>query len=66
MGIRNAHWIIQIVPWLGMMAGALLGATLVQGVGDLALWLPVATALALTAVAVQIPRHWQGRYVQHR
>ncbi len=66
MGIREAHWIIQIVPWLGMMAGALLGAALVQGIGDLALWLPVATALALTAVAIQIPRHWQSRFVQHR
>ncbi|OAP35089.1 hypothetical protein AU381_25320 [Sinorhizobium glycinis] len=27
---------------------------------------PVATALALTAVAIQIPQHWQSRFVQHR
>ncbi|WP_042777891.1 YoaK family protein [Sinorhizobium fredii] len=66
MGIRNTHWVIQIVPWLGMMAGAISGAALVLQVGNLALWLPSAAALSLTAVAIQIPRRWQSRFIQHR
>ncbi|TCN21301.1 YoaK family protein [Sinorhizobium americanum] len=66
MGIRNTHWVIQIVPWLGMMAGAISGAVFVQKMGSLALWLPSAAALVLTAVAVQIPRRWQSRFIQQR
>ncbi|CCE97266.1 YoaK family protein [Sinorhizobium fredii] len=66
MGIRNTHWVIQIVPWLGMMAGAISGAALVQEVGNLALWIPAAVALSLAAVAIQIPRRWQSRFIQHR
>lgn len=66
MGIRNTHWVIQIVPWLGMMAGAISGAALVQEIGSLALWIPSAAALLLTAVAIQIPRRWQSRFIQHR
>ncbi|PST27139.1 DUF1275 domain-containing protein [Mesorhizobium plurifarium] len=66
MGIRNTHLAIQIVPWLGMMAGAVLGAALVQTVGNLAPWLAAAAALSLTSIAIQIPRRWQIRFVQHR
>ncbi|MFQ6160877.1 MULTISPECIES: YoaK family protein [Sinorhizobium] len=66
MGIRNTHWVIQIVPWLGMMAGAISGAALVQEIGSLALWIPSAAALLLTAVSIQIPRRWQSRFIQHR
>ncbi|WP_026187075.1 YoaK family protein [Ensifer sp. BR816] len=66
MGIRNTHWVIQIVPWLGMMAGAISGAVFVQQMGSLALWLPSVAALVLTGVAVQIPRRWQSRFIQQR
>lgn len=66
MGIRNTHWIIQIVPWLGMFAGAIMGAVLVRAAGHLALWVPSFAALVLTAVAIQIPRRWQSRFIQHR
>ncbi|MEY9783999.1 YoaK family protein [Sinorhizobium fredii] len=66
MGIRNTHWVVQIVPWLGMMAGAILGAALVEEMGNLVLWLPAAVALFLTAVSIQIPRRWQSRFIQHR
>lgn len=33
MGVRNTQWIIQIVPWLGMFAGAIMGAVLVREAG---------------------------------
>ncbi|ASY60774.1 hypothetical protein SS05631_a43910 (plasmid) [Sinorhizobium sp. CCBAU 05631] len=66
MGIRSTHWIIQIVPWLGMFAGATAGAFLAREAGDLALWVPSLGTLALAAVAIQIPRRWQSRYIQHR
>ncbi len=66
MGIRNTQWIIQIVPWLGMLAGAITGAFLKQQAGDFALWAPSLMALSLTAIAIQIPRHWQSRFIQPR
>ena len=66
MGVRNTQWIIQIVPWLGMFAGAIMGAVLVREAGDLALWVPSLAALLLTAAAFQIPRRWQSRFIQNR
>jgi uncharacterized membrane protein YoaK (UPF0700 family) len=66
MGVRNTQWIIQIVPWLGMFAGAIMGAVLVREVGDLALWVPSLAALLLTGAAFQIPRRWQSRFIQNR
>ncbi|MCA1443580.1 hypothetical protein AU381_25565 [Sinorhizobium glycinis] len=66
IGIRSAHWIIQVVPWLGMFAGAIMGAVLVREAGDLALWVPSLAALSLTTVAFRIPRRWQSRFIQDR
>lgn len=66
MGVRNTCWSLQLVPWFGMFAGAIVGAALTQKSGALSLWIPPLAALSLAMVAIWIPRRWQNRFIQHR
>lgn len=62
LGERNTRWTIQIVPWAGMLAGAVAGALLERHAGFHALWAPAITALTLGLAASRIPRRWERRY----
>lgn len=62
MGERNARWLIQIVPWSGMLAGAIAGAVLQRQAGGTALWAPASVALILGLAASRIPRRWERRF----
>ncbi len=67
IGVRNTQWIIQIVPWSGMLVGAIAGSVLQRHAAPLALWAPFCVSAILTAAAVMIPRRWSRRLVQaHR
>jgi uncharacterized membrane protein YoaK (UPF0700 family) len=44
-------WLLQVVPWVGLIAGAILGAVAYGRVGEAALWLPVIMAGLLAAYA---------------
>jgi uncharacterized membrane protein YoaK (UPF0700 family) len=61
-GQRNPGWRVQLVPWSGMFAGAIVGATLHRHVGLDALWASGIVALVLGLVSLKIPRGWQKSY----
>lgn len=62
MGEKSIRWVIQIVPWSGMLAGAVAGAILQRQTGGLALWAPAAVALVLGFAASRVPRRWERRF----
>ena len=64
VGDRRVEWTIQIVPWGGMIAGAIAGAVLTRLTGAQALWLVSVFAMALAFAAMFIPRPLQRRFNQ--
>lgn len=64
LGDRSFDWGIQIVPWLGMLSGAICGAVLGAKLQSDALWV-VAVAVFVVAIATLIiPRSLRQRYNQ--
>ena len=61
-GERPAGWRVQLVPWSGMLAGAIIGATLERRLGLDGLWLSGALALVLGIAFMKVPRRWQMTY----
>ncbi|MDF0695845.1 YoaK family protein [Rhizobium sp. MC63] len=64
IGDHRVEWTIQIVPWGGMVAGAIAGAVLTRLTGAHALWLVSIFAMALALAAMYIPRPLQRRFNQ--
>ncbi|WP_049731350.1 YoaK family protein [Rhizobium ecuadorense] len=64
IGDRRIEWTIQIVPWGGMVLGAIAGAILTRLTGAYALWLVAIFAMALALAAMFIPRPLQRRFNQ--
>ncbi|MDR6234063.1 YoaK family protein [Pseudomonas oryzihabitans] len=63
LGERRRGWGIQLVPWLGMLLGGVLGALLEARLG-LAAWYASAGCAAILAVIFRlIPRSWQLGYL---
>jgi uncharacterized membrane protein YoaK (UPF0700 family) len=65
MGDRDFAWRIQIVPWLGMILGASLGALLVGAVGTRALWVVSLLCLCAALATIFIPRPLRRRFNQN-
>ncbi|WP_160010935.1 YoaK family protein [Rhizobium sp. 18055] len=65
LGDRHFEWTIQIVPWLGMLAGAITGALLVQIAGAATLWLIAAFAIMIAFAALLIPKPLHRRFNQN-
>ncbi len=64
IGDRRLDWTIQIVPWLGMLLGAIAGALLTQVAGASALWVVAAFAMLIALAALLIPKPLQRRFNQ--
>jgi uncharacterized membrane protein YoaK (UPF0700 family) len=64
VGDRHTEWTIQIVPWGGMVLGAITGAVLTRFTGAHALWLVSLLAMLLALAAMFIPRPLQRRFNQ--
>ena len=62
LGERKMAWTIQIVPWLGMIAGALCGAVFAVKLPSVALWIVAATVLAVAVATLLMPRSLRHRY----
>ncbi|MGC5703769.1 DUF1275 domain-containing protein [Pseudomonas sp. NFXW11] len=62
LGERRNGWRVQLVPWSGMFAGAVLGALLEQHLGLKALYASGLFAALLGLVSLKIPRRWQLGY----
>jgi uncharacterized membrane protein YoaK (UPF0700 family) len=64
LGERSLDWGIQIVPWLGMISGAICGAVLGATLQYHALWVVAATVFAVAIATLVIPRSLRHRYNQ--
>jgi len=64
LGDRDFLWTVQIVPWSGMISGAIIGALLAGAFGAHALWLVSMVALVLALSTLFIPRPLQRRFNQ--
>ena len=63
VGERRDGWRVQLVPWTGMFAGAVLGALLEQRMGLSALYFSALLAAIIAAATLIIPRRWQLGYM---
>jgi uncharacterized membrane protein YoaK (UPF0700 family) len=64
LGDRTLDWTIQIVPWLGMIAGALCGAALSVIMQSMALWVVAALTMLVAFTTMLMPRSLRHRYNQ--
>ena len=63
LGERRSGWRVQLVPWSGMLLGAVLGAVLEAHFGVKALLFSAGFAALLGVVSLKIPRRWQRDYM---
>jgi uncharacterized membrane protein YoaK (UPF0700 family) len=64
IGERKMDWTIQIVPWLGMLSGALCGAVVGAYMDYASLWIVVAIVTLLAFITMLMPRSLRHRYNQ--
>ena len=58
LGERRNGWRVQLVPWMGMFVGAVIGALLQQHMGLKALLVSGVLAGFLGLISLKIPRRW--------
>ena len=63
LGERRNGWRVQLIPWTGMFAGAVLGAVLEHHLGLQALFASGLLAGVVGVVSLKIPRRWQLGYM---
>ncbi|MNE02626.1 hypothetical protein D3C76_775840 [compost metagenome] len=63
LGERKPGWRVQLIPWAGMLLGAVAGALLENSFGIGALAIGGGIAMCLAAVSMTIPRRWQRAYM---
>ena len=63
LGERRNGWRVQLIPWTGMFAGAVLGAVLEHHLGLPALFASGLLAGVVGVVSLKIPRRWQLGYM---
>ncbi|MET1070558.1 MAG: YoaK family protein [Pseudomonas prosekii] len=63
LGERRNGWRVQLIPWTGMFAGAVIGALLEQQMGLKALFVSGLLAGVIGLVTLKIPRRWQLGYM---
>ncbi|WP_313617179.1 YoaK family protein [Agrobacterium sp.] len=64
IGERKIDWTIQIVPWLGMLSGALCGAVVGAYMDYASLWIVAAIVTLLAFITMLMPRSLRHRYNQ--
>jgi uncharacterized membrane protein YoaK (UPF0700 family) len=63
LGERRNGWRVQLIPWAGMLAGAIIGGLLAQSFGIKAMVVSGLSTLLLAVVSAAIPRSWQLRFM---
>ncbi|KAF2407247.1 Uncharacterized membrane protein YoaK, UPF0700 family [Pseudomonas antarctica] len=63
LGERRNGWRVQLIPWVGMFVGAVIGALLEQQLGLKALLASGVLAALLGVVSLKIPRRWHLGYM---
>lgn len=62
VGAPSGRWWIEIVPWTGMLVGAVMGALAVAALGPPAIFVAAALAGCLAVVSGLIPQRWRRHY----
>ena len=62
VGAPSGRWWIEIVPWIGMLVGAVLGALAVGLLGSMAVFVAAAVAGVLAIASSLIPPRWRKHY----
>ncbi|MBC3953966.1 MULTISPECIES: YoaK family protein [Pseudomonas] len=63
LGERRHGWQTQLIPWIGMFLGAVIGALIERQLGLSALLISGALAAVLGVVSLAIPHQWQRSYM---
>ncbi len=63
LGERHSGWLMQAIPWGGMLGGAIMGAWLQHHLGLKALFVSSAWAALIGLASLWIPRRWQLHYM---
>ncbi|MCS4250590.1 MULTISPECIES: YoaK family protein [unclassified Pseudomonas] len=63
LGERRHGWRVQLIPWAGMLMGAVAGALLERELGLFAFTVDGALAIGLACASVMIPPRWQRAYM---
>ncbi|MGY2239072.1 YoaK family protein [Pseudomonas gingeri] len=63
LGEKRDGWRVQLVPWSGMLLGAVCGAVLERQLGVQALVVSAAIATVLGLLALKIPHRWQKDFM---
>ena len=53
---RGWNWLVQAVPWVGLIIGAMLGGAAYLRIGEAVIWVPVGFAGVIAAYSVTIPQ----------
>src|SRR5215469_18928993 len=53
---RGWNWLVQAVPWVGLIIGAMLGGAAYLRIGEAVIWVPVGFAGLIAAYSVAIPQ----------
>jgi uncharacterized membrane protein YoaK (UPF0700 family) len=62
LGRATPHWWFEIVPWCGMLCGAVLGAIAYGLAGSAAIWVSAAVAGTIALASGLIPARWRRQY----
>ncbi|BCG22115.1 DUF1275 family protein [Pseudomonas tohonis] len=62
LGRRHNGWRVQLVPWSGMLVGAIIGACLGSKLGLPAMLFSALSACLLTVASLFVPASWQRGY----
>lgn len=63
LGERRHGWQTQLIPWIGMFLGAVIGALIERQLGLSALLISGALAAVLGVISLAIPHQWQRSYM---
>lgn len=63
LGERRNGWRVQLIPWAGMLTGAIIGGLLAQSFGMKAMIVSGLFTLSLATMSAAIPRSWQLRFM---
>ncbi|WP_102960935.1 YoaK family protein [Mangrovicella endophytica] len=66
LGDRRNDWPVNIVPWIGMIAGAVSGGLCHSQSAGAALLVAAGVAALIAVVAMAIPRPWRDSYLAER
>jgi len=53
---RGWNWLLQAVPWVGLITGAMLAGAAYPRIGEAVIWVPVGFAGLIAAYSVTIPQ----------